>query len=75
MLFVDDVEKEYQRLKQLGVKFTTAPTKTLGSTIVVFDETRGNYTVNSAGVVRRRPQRVRRIVCRSRNLIFGLRIF
>jgi predicted enzyme related to lactoylglutathione lyase len=42
MFFVDDIEKEYQRLKELGVKFTTEPTKTPGSTIVVFDDTCGN---------------------------------
>jgi predicted enzyme related to lactoylglutathione lyase len=42
MFFVDDVEKEYQRLKALGTKFTTEPTKTPGSTIVVFDDTCGN---------------------------------
>ena len=42
MFFVDDVEKEYQRLKELEVKFTTEPTKTPGSTIVVFDDTCGN---------------------------------
>ncbi len=42
MFFVDDVEKEYQRLKDLGVKFKTEPTKTPGSTIVVFDDRCGN---------------------------------
>jgi len=42
MFFVDDVQKEYQRLKKLGVKFTMEPTKTPGSTIVVFDDTCGN---------------------------------
>ena len=42
MFFVDDVEKEYQRLKELEVKFTTEPTKTPGSTIVVFDDACGN---------------------------------
>ncbi len=42
MFFVDDVEKEYQRLKELGVKFTMEPTKTPGSKIVVFDDTCGN---------------------------------
>ncbi len=42
MFFVDDVQKEYQRLKELGVKFTIEPTKTPGSTIVVFDDTCGN---------------------------------
>jgi predicted enzyme related to lactoylglutathione lyase len=42
MFYVDDVQKEYQRLKELGVKFTTEPTKTPGSTIVVLDDTCGN---------------------------------
>ena len=42
MFFVDDIQKEYQRLKKLGVKFTMEPTKTPGSTIVVFDDTCGN---------------------------------
>jgi catechol 2,3-dioxygenase-like lactoylglutathione lyase family enzyme len=40
--FVDDVQKEYERLKQLGVKFTKEPTKTVGSTIAVLDDTCGN---------------------------------
>lgn len=42
MFFVDDIEKEYQRLKSLGVKLTMEPTKTPGSTIAVFDDTCGN---------------------------------
>ena len=42
MFFVDDIQKEYLRLKSLGVKFTKEPTKTPGSTIVVFDDTCGN---------------------------------
>jgi predicted enzyme related to lactoylglutathione lyase len=42
MFFVDDVQKEYQRLKNLEVKFTREPTKTPGSTIVVLDDTCGN---------------------------------
>jgi predicted enzyme related to lactoylglutathione lyase len=42
MFFVDDLQKEYQRLKKLGVKFTMEPTKTPGSTIAVFDDTVGN---------------------------------
>ncbi len=29
MFDVDDIQKEYQRLKRLGVKFTMEPTKTL----------------------------------------------
>ena len=42
MFFVDDIQKEYQRLKKLGVKFRMEPTKTTGSTIAVFDDTVGN---------------------------------
>jgi len=42
MFFVDDVQKEYQRLANLGVKFTKEPTKTPGSTIIVLDDTCGN---------------------------------
>jgi predicted enzyme related to lactoylglutathione lyase len=40
--FVDDVQTEYARLKDLGVMFTTEPTKTAGSTIAVLDDTCGN---------------------------------
>jgi predicted enzyme related to lactoylglutathione lyase len=44
MFFVDDVQKEYERLKPLGVKFTMEPTKLPGvpSTIAIFDDTCGN---------------------------------
>jgi predicted enzyme related to lactoylglutathione lyase len=42
MFYVDDVQKEYLRLKELGAKFTKEPTKTPGSTIVVLDDTCGN---------------------------------
>jgi catechol 2,3-dioxygenase-like lactoylglutathione lyase family enzyme len=39
---VDDTQKEYERLKKLGVKFRTEPTQ-MGPTIVaVFDDTCGN---------------------------------
>ena len=41
MFFVDNVQKEYQTLKNLGVKFTKEPTKTPDSTIVVLDDTCG----------------------------------
>ncbi|RJQ74585.1 MAG: hypothetical protein C4519_16395 [Desulfobacteraceae bacterium] len=41
-LFVDDMQKEYERLKQLGVEFTTEPTKTGPVTIAVFNDTCGN---------------------------------
>jgi len=40
--FVDDIQKEYERLKKLGVKFTLEPTKVTGSTIAVFEDTVGN---------------------------------
>ena len=40
--FVDDVKKEYERLKSLGVTFTVGPTKTPGSLIAVLDDTCGN---------------------------------
>jgi catechol 2,3-dioxygenase-like lactoylglutathione lyase family enzyme len=42
MFFVDDIEKEFQRLKGQGVTFTLEPTKTPGSTIVILDDTCGN---------------------------------
>jgi catechol 2,3-dioxygenase-like lactoylglutathione lyase family enzyme len=40
--FVGDVQKEYERLVELGVTFTKLPTKTTGSTIAVLDDTCGN---------------------------------
>jgi predicted enzyme related to lactoylglutathione lyase len=40
--FVEDVQKEYARLKQHGVTFTKEPTKVTGSTIAVLDDTCGN---------------------------------
>ena len=40
--FVDDVQKEYARLKDLGVVFTMTPSKTTGSIIAVLDDTCGN---------------------------------
>jgi catechol 2,3-dioxygenase-like lactoylglutathione lyase family enzyme len=40
--FVGDVQKEYVRLKQHGVTFTKEPTKTMGSTIAVLEDTCGN---------------------------------
>lgn len=40
--FVEDIEKEYERLKKLAVVFTMPPTKTTGSTIAVLDDTCGN---------------------------------
>ena len=40
--FVDDIQKEYEKLKKLGVKFTMQPTKVTGSTITLLDDTCGN---------------------------------
>jgi|SRR5271154_437983 len=40
--FVADAQTEYARLNNLGVTFTMPPTKTLGSTIAVLDDTCGN---------------------------------
>ena len=39
---VDDVEKEYQRLVGLGVRFTQQPTQMGPVTTAVFDDTCGN---------------------------------
>lgn len=40
--FVDDIQKEYDKLKESGVVFTMSPTKVTGSTIAVFDDSCGN---------------------------------
>jgi predicted enzyme related to lactoylglutathione lyase len=40
--FVDDIQKEHQRLKKLGVRLTMEPTKVPGSTIARFEDTVGN---------------------------------
>ncbi len=39
---VKDVQKEYERLKKLGVVFSMEPTKTGPVTVAVFDDTCGN---------------------------------
>ncbi len=39
---VDDIQKEYERLKKLGVVFTQEPTKAGPVTQAVFDDTCGN---------------------------------
>ncbi len=39
---VDDIQKEYSRMKKLGVVFTTEPTKTGAATVAVFEDTCGN---------------------------------
>ncbi|MBT2757639.1 VOC family protein [Mesobacillus foraminis] len=42
MFGVEDVHKEYERLLELGVKFTMEPTKMGELTLAVFDDTCGN---------------------------------
>ncbi|RPJ02005.1 MAG: VOC family protein [Candidatus Aminicenantes bacterium] len=42
MFYVDDVEREYERVKALGADFTMPPTKVTGSTIAVMKDTCGN---------------------------------
>jgi catechol 2,3-dioxygenase-like lactoylglutathione lyase family enzyme len=42
MFYVDDVQREYDRMKPLAVEFTTPPTKVTGSTIAVVNDTCGN---------------------------------
>ena len=39
---VDDIQKEYERLKKLGVVFRAEPTKAGPVTVAVFDDTCGN---------------------------------
>jgi predicted enzyme related to lactoylglutathione lyase len=40
---VEDIQKEYERLKELGVRFTMEPTRTGPTTVAVFDDTCGNF--------------------------------
>lgn len=42
VFFVDNIQKEYERMKKMGVKFTQEPTKMETTTITVFDDTCGN---------------------------------
>jgi len=42
MFGVADIDKEYERLVENGVKFTMKPTKMGEITIAVFDDTCGN---------------------------------
>jgi catechol 2,3-dioxygenase-like lactoylglutathione lyase family enzyme len=39
---VDDIQREYDRLKRLGVRFRGEPTKTGPTTVAVFEDTCGN---------------------------------
>ena len=40
---VDDIEKEYARMKELGVAFKKPPTNMGPVTLAMFDDTCGNY--------------------------------
>jgi len=40
--YVEEIQKEYERLKGLGVAFTMEPTKVTKSTIAIFNDTCGN---------------------------------
>jgi len=42
MFYVDDVQREYDRMKALGADFTMPPTKVTGSTIAMLNDTCGN---------------------------------
>jgi predicted enzyme related to lactoylglutathione lyase len=42
LFYVDDVQKEHDRMTPLGAKFTMPPTKVTGSTIAMLDDTCGN---------------------------------
>ena len=42
MFYVDDVQREYERLQGLGAQFTMPPTKVTGSTIAMLKDTCGN---------------------------------
>jgi predicted enzyme related to lactoylglutathione lyase len=48
MFFVDDVQREYDRMKPLGAEFTMPPTKVTGSTIAMLNDTCGNLIQISA---------------------------
>ena len=40
---VDDIQKEFERLKNLAVTFSMESTETEGPTIALFDDTCGNF--------------------------------
>lgn len=42
IFYVDDVQREYDRMQPLGARFTTPPTKVTGSTIAMVNDTCGN---------------------------------
>jgi predicted enzyme related to lactoylglutathione lyase len=42
MFYVDDVQREHDRIKSLGAEFTMPPTKVTASTIAMLNDTCGN---------------------------------
>jgi len=42
MFYVDEVQREHDRMKPLGADFTMPPTKVTGSTIAMLNDTCGN---------------------------------
>ena len=42
MFYVDDVQREYDRMTAAGAEFTMPPTKVTGSTIAILTDTVGN---------------------------------
>ena len=42
IFYVDDVQREYDRMKPLGAEFSMPPTKVTGSTIAKLNDTCGN---------------------------------
>ena len=42
MFYVDDVQREYDRMKAASAEFTMPPTKVTGSTIAMVNDTSGN---------------------------------
>jgi predicted enzyme related to lactoylglutathione lyase len=42
MFYVDDVQREYDRMTAAGAAFTMPPTKVTGSTIAIMNDTVGN---------------------------------
>ena len=42
LFYVEDVQREHDRMKSLGAEFTMPPTKVTGSTVAVLNDTCGN---------------------------------
>lgn len=42
MFYTEDVQRDYERMKAAGAEFTMPPTKVIGSTIAMVDDTCGN---------------------------------